>query len=210
MQAYLSPVITESGPVTVAGIQRFCHTWAPFELAPWASLTLVHGFGAHGGRFNEMGTALASLGLAVQAIDLVGHGRSPGRRGCIDSYDQLLDEVHVSLKHTMDCFPGIPHFLFGHSMGGNLAINLALRRPEDLQGVLGLIVGSPMLRAAEMPKERVMDAGRWLATKVPNWRIKTPKVGEQVEPGPPRSGRLHARSLGAPQHVAKIGSQFGG
>jgi len=36
------------------------------------------------------------------------------------------------------------------------------------------MVGSPMLRAGEMPKERMMDAGRWLASKIPNWRIKAP------------------------------------
>ncbi len=124
----------------------------------------------------EMGTAIASLGVAVQAIDLVGHGRSPGRRGCIESYDQLLDDVHMSLLHSQQSFPKMPQFLFGHSMGGNLVLNLAMRRPHDVAGISGLIVGSPMLRAAQMPKERIMDAGRWLATKVPNLRFKTPMV----------------------------------
>ena len=145
-------------------------------MSPWAALTLVHGFGDHGGRFAGMATSLASFGIAVQALDLVGHGRSPGRRGCIHSYDQLLDEVHDSLQHSTDSFPRIPQFLFGQSMGGNLVLNLALRRPLDVKRVNGLIVVSPMLRAGEMPKERFMDAGRWLASKIPNWRIKAPVV----------------------------------
>lgn len=143
-------------------------------------MTLVHGFGAHGGRFCEMGTAIASMGVAVHAVDLVGHGRSPGRRGCIDSYDQLLDEVHVSFKYSTERFPRIPQFLFGHSMGGNLVLNLAIRRPNEVEEATGLIVSSPMLRAAEMPKDRIMDAGRWLSTKVPNWRIKTPFVASKL------------------------------
>jgi alpha-beta hydrolase superfamily lysophospholipase len=127
-----------------------------------------------------MGTSLSSLGVAVQATDLVGHGRSPGRRGCIESYDQLLDEVAMSLEHSMRTFPRAPHFLFGQSMGGNLVINLALRRPEVVAKTHGIIAGSPMLRAGKMPKERIMDAGRWLATKIPNWRIKAPVEVEKL------------------------------
>lgn len=176
MQPYLSAVENSSGTVLSDGVPRFFHSWVPKSQSPWAALTLVHGFGDHGGRFVGLGTSLASFGIAVQAIDLVGHGRSPGRRGCIDSYQQLLDDVCVSLDYTNVAFPRMPQFAFGHSMGGNLILNLALRRPAEIQGLNGLIVTSPMLRAGTMPKERIMDAGRWLAMKLPNWRIKTPVV----------------------------------
>lgn len=121
-----------------------------------------------------MGTSLASLGVAVHAIDLIGHGKSVGRRGCIDSYDQLLDDVQNAQIHTESLWPNIPQYLFGQSMGGNLVLNWAIRRPELATKMRGIIAGSPMLRATTMPKEKMMDAGRWLATKVPNWRIRTP------------------------------------
>lgn len=174
MQAYLSTVESKSGVVTTAGTERFFHTWTPDSVAPWAALTLVHGFGDHGGRFDGIGTSLASFGIAVQAIDLIGHGRSPGRRGCIDSYEQLLDDVLSSIEYSRANLPRMPQFLYGHSMGGNLVLNLALRRPCELKCLTGLMVGSPMLRAGDMPKERIMEAGRWLASKIPNWRIKAP------------------------------------
>ena len=32
----------------------------------------------------------------------------------------------------------------------------------------------PCSRQARCPRKRFMDAGRWLATKIPNWRIKAP------------------------------------
>jgi acylglycerol lipase len=160
--------------IQVQGHERFQNAWKPDTQSPWCTLTIVHGFGDHGGRFAGMGTTFASMGIGVQATDLVGHGRSPGRRGCIASYDQLLDDVCMSLQHTLEEYPRIPHFMFGQSMGGNLLINLALRRPEALSCVQGIVVGSPMLKAGKMPKERIMDAGRWLATKLPNWRIKAP------------------------------------
>ena len=174
MQKYLSSVDGSCGTISIRGNERFRHGWKPDDEAPWACLTIVHGFGDHGGRYAGMGTTLASLGVAVQAIDLVGHGQSPGRRGCIASYEQLLDEVEESLTYSILSFPRIPHFLFGQSMGGNLVLNLALRRSESIRRARGIVCGSPLLRAFSMPKERFMDAGRWLATKIPNWRIKAP------------------------------------
>lgn len=162
--------------IEIAGAKRFHHSWLPESSSPWAILTVIHGFGDHSGRYAGMGTSLASLGIGVRAIDMIGHGRSPGRQGCIDSYDQLLDEVENSVAQSTQMFPRMPHFLFGQSMGGNLVLNLALRRPESLSGVSGIVAGSPMLKATKMPKENFMNAGRWLATKIPNWRIKTPVV----------------------------------
>lgn len=172
MIGYGRPVACEARNVELRGTTRFSHLWIPTNEAPWAALTITHGFGAHGGRFAGLGTSLASMGIALNAIDLVGHGRSPGRRGCIESFDQLLDEVEASLEHAEELFANTPQFLFGQSMGGNLALNLVLRRPDFCDRLHGVIAGSPMLRPAKMPKERIMDAGRWLAKKVPNLRIK--------------------------------------
>lgn len=121
-----------------------------------------------------MATSLASMGLSVVACDLVGHGRSPGKRGVIDSYDSLLDEVERTLAHSRECWPRIPHFLFGQSMGGNLVLNWALRRDGNSYPVFGLVAGSPMLRSPNTPKETIMNAGRWLARRLPNLRIPTP------------------------------------
>lgn len=137
-------------------------------------LTVIHGFGDHGGRFSGLGASLASWGIGVCAVDLVGHGRSPGKQGCIQSYDQLLDDVEHSIERSIQDHPSVPHFLMGKSMGGNLILNLALRRPESVNKIQGLIACSPMLKPTTMPKEKFMNAGRWLATKIPNWRIKAP------------------------------------
>jgi alpha-beta hydrolase superfamily lysophospholipase len=153
---------------------RFSHRWAPNNAAPWAAVSIIHGFGDHGGRFAGMATSLASMGLAVTAVDLVGHGRSPGKRGVIGSYEQLLDEVENALGHSNALWPRIPQFLFGQSMGGNLVLNWLLRRAVEDFPLMGAVVGSPMLRSPNMPREKIMNAGRWLARRMPNLRIPTP------------------------------------
>lgn len=175
MHAYLSPVGYDSETMeSRSGQRRHVHRWVPAGRDAWGHLTIVHGFGDHGGRFAGMATSLASLGLSVIACDLIGHGRSPGKRGVIESYEQLLDEVEIGLEHGIALNPRIPHFLFGQSMGGNLVLNWALRRRDFRVPLLGVIAGSPMLRSPRMPKEQIMNAGRWLAERMPNLRIKTP------------------------------------
>lgn len=175
MQSYLSSVEYVAEEIHIApGQVRHSHRWLPDGVTPWASLTVIHGFGDHGGRFAGMATSLASFGIAVSAIDLIGHGRSPGRRGCIASYEQLLDEVQGALQLADEQWPRIPKFLFGQSMGGNLVLNWAIRRRLESQSLQGIMCGSPMLRTPSMPKENMMDAGRWLAKRLPHWRIRTP------------------------------------
>lgn len=159
---------------------RYEHRWCPKDGTPWGAITILHGFGDHGGRFEGMGTHLASLGLAVSAIDLLGHGRSPGKRGVIESYEQLLGEVDCALEISQRAWPKIPHFLFGQSMGGNLAINWLLRRGSHTNGLQGAIIGSPMLRTPCEPREHFMRAGRWLAERLPNLRIQTPMCVEKL------------------------------
>jgi alpha-beta hydrolase superfamily lysophospholipase len=175
MQAFLSSITYHSQALAWGmGHTRFVHQWAPLDEEPWACVSIVHGFGDHGGRFAGMATSLASMGLHVIACDLVGHGRSPGKRGVIESYEQLLDEVERVLQFACESLPKVPHFLFGQSMGGNLVLNWAMRRAESGFPIFGVVAGSPMLRSPNTPKESIMNAGRWLAQRFPNLRIPTP------------------------------------
>lgn len=174
MNPYESPVATWTSVRSGSNGYRFVHSWFPESFQPWAALTVVHGFGDHGGRFAGLGNSLASMGVALLAIDLIGHGRSSGKRGHIDSYDQLLDEVSSGLELTRSEWGRIPQFLFGQSMGGNLVLNLGLRRPEDCSNLMGIIAASPMLRPAKMPSEQFMSVGRWLAHRFPGVRINAP------------------------------------
>jgi acylglycerol lipase len=171
---YEYPVATWTSVRPGSNGYRFVHSWFPESFQPWAALTIVHGFGDHGGRFAGLGNSLASMGIALLAIDLIGHGRSSGTRGRIDSYEQLLDEVSSGLELTRSEWGRIPQFLFGQSMGGNLVLNLALRRPEECRSLLGVIAASPMLRPAKMPSEQFMTVGRWLAKRFPRVRINAP------------------------------------
>ncbi len=123
--------------------------WQP-ETSPKAVVCLVHGLGEHTGRYAHVATALNEAGYALLGFDLRGHGKSGGRRGHTPSYDALMDDIGRLLDEAAARYPGLPRFLYGHSLGGNLVLTYALRRLA-LRGkdtVAGVISTSPGLRVA--------------------------------------------------------------
>jgi len=111
-------------------------------------MALIHGHGEHIGRYGPFAECLNRAGVALMGMDLIGHGESPGKRGHFPSYDAVLDSLAALLARAGDRYPGLPVFLMGHSMGGNLVANYVLRRKPELQGV---ILSAPWLELAFAP-----------------------------------------------------------
>lgn len=113
-----------------------------------AVVCLIHGLGEHCGRYKHMAEAFNRAGMAMLAFDLRGHGRSEGRRGHAPSYAALMSDITLLLKNAEARYPDIPRFLYGHSLGGNLAIHYALKHNPELAG---LIASAPLFRLAFDP-----------------------------------------------------------
>ena len=126
------------------GLTMYARRWMP-EAPPKAVICLLHGHGEHINRYNHVGEAFTRAGYALQGYDLRGHGQSGGPRGHTPSYEHLLNDLHDFLTDARTRYPGLPVFLYAHSMGGNQIANYALRFPEGLTGV---ILSSPWLRLA--------------------------------------------------------------
>jgi alpha-beta hydrolase superfamily lysophospholipase len=126
---------------------------------PRGHVVLVHGRGEHSGRYLHVAEAFAARGLKLIGLDLRGHGRSGGKRGDVPSYDALLDDVDT-VVHSVRA-NGTPLFLFGHSMGGQIALNYLIDREPPCRGA---IIASPYLRLAFRPERwrlLVAHAIRW-------------------------------------------------
>lgn len=113
-----------------------------------AVIALVHGMGEHSGRYRRFAEYLTGKGIAIISYDQRGHGKSEGKKGHITHYNQLLDGIDELLERTRLQFKDKPVFLYGHSMGGNLVLNYALKKPHKVKG---LIVTGPLLRLAFEP-----------------------------------------------------------
>jgi alpha-beta hydrolase superfamily lysophospholipase len=97
--------------------------------------------GEHSGRY---GTSFAdfytSAGFALVIPDLPGHGKTEGPRGHIADNILFLDHIDHFLKKTRELYPDKPVFIYGHSMGGSLALWYSLARNPQING---MVVTSP-------------------------------------------------------------------
>jgi len=114
-----------------------------YDTTPKAVVVLIHGFGEHCSRYTPYIKLFESEKVAFISMDLIGHGRSEGKRGVIKSYKQLLDDVDLLIDKAEALFPGLPKFLYGHSMGGNIAFNYLLQRNYPFKSA---IISSPWLQ----------------------------------------------------------------
>jgi acylglycerol lipase len=151
---------------TKDGLQLFTREWDSRQAK--ALVVMTHGFGEHSGRYNVLGQVLAESGYPLYAYDVRGHGQSGGRRGHTPHYNALLEDLGLVIQHARRKRTHMPLFIFGHSMGGNIAINYALRRPKGLSGV---ITTSPMLRLAFTPPPWKTSLARMLAHVVPTFGL---------------------------------------
>lgn len=130
--------------------------WSARE--PRAALAIVHGLGEHGGRYSALAGDLVAEHFSVLALDLAGHGHAEGPRGDLP-WLRVRDEVVPALLAEATASTAghgdVPRVLFGHSMGGVMALDHALAHPH---GLAGLVLSSPGLRIPAPPAWKVAAA----------------------------------------------------
>ena len=111
-----------------------------------AHLLLIHGIAEHAGRHAHVATRFARAGIETHAFDLRGFGASEGRRAYLDSWSRYHDDVEDQIAAIRAASGGLPVVLYGHSMGGLIALGYVLadpRRPDpDL-----LVLSAPAIAA---------------------------------------------------------------
>jgi alpha-beta hydrolase superfamily lysophospholipase len=117
------------------GRELFFQSWKP-EGAPRAVIAIVHGGLEHSGHYGFLVDSLVDKGFALAGLDLRGHGKSKGKRGHIMDWNEIREDMGSYLSKLQKEFPGRPLFLFGHSVGGTIALDYALRRSPALAGVI--------------------------------------------------------------------------
>jgi len=110
--------------------------------APRASLLIIHGFGEHGARYQDMAEYFTSRGITVLTFDNRGHGRSEGKRGVIKGWEEYRYDTRSAAAELARLCPVVPMFVFGHSLGGTIALDYVLTSDTPPRG---LIVSAPAL-----------------------------------------------------------------
>lgn len=99
-----------------------------------------HGLAEHAARYARFAGALSSAGYHVYAHDHRGHGHTTapdapqGRFALSNGGALVLDDVLAVRRYAKTAHLGLPLVIFGHSMGGLIAMNSVLRDPDGLSG----------------------------------------------------------------------------
>ena len=170
------------------------HVAAPAALAgpdgePWASLLLVHGLAEHCGRYEHVGAQLARAGIDIHGFDLRGFGGSGGPRASIDRWSQLHDDLEERLVAVRSIAPARPLVLFGHSLGGLIALGYVLdgRARPDLLVLSAPAIGARIplwQRALVGSLRRVAPGLAALEPARPRRPVVRPRVGEDYVADP--------------------------
>jgi acylglycerol lipase len=153
---------TEGTVESADGIRIAYRAWPK----PGAQVTfaVVHGLGEHAGRYERFARGMAEHGMGTFAVDLRGHGKSPGQRGHVDSWSQWTDDVSAFVKHVSTLAAGevVP---VGHSFGGAAMLSTVLA--GKLPASKRFIVSSPALK---------------VKVAVPAWKITLGNATSKVVP----------------------------
>lgn len=143
-----------------------------------ATLIYCHGMNSHTNsrHVGELFAKLAAPGLAVIAADLPGHGYSEGKRGLVEDWSTIFEELQrftemllgktqksiepgtfdVGVPHdALQVIRTVPLFLCGFSMGGMIATYLALylqENPRIKSQLRGITLISPAISVPLPPR----------------------------------------------------------
>jgi alpha-beta hydrolase superfamily lysophospholipase len=108
--------------------------------APRGVVHINHGLAEHAGRYQRFADHLVAHGFHVYAHDHRGHGGTrapdapPGMFAKQDGAEKVIADVLAVHESIAKEHPGLPVIVFGHSMGGLIALNFVERHGRRIAG----------------------------------------------------------------------------
>ncbi|HPI40692.1 MAG TPA: lysophospholipase [Pseudobdellovibrionaceae bacterium] len=135
----------------------FFQTWQ--KPNPKAHILITHGHGEHSECYHRLIDSFKEDSFSFWAWDLRGHGKSEGRRGYAEAFDDYLNDYIFFLNLAFSQIK-TPIFLLSHSMGGLIQLKTQILNPNLFTSIQGQCLSAPLLG---------------LALPVPQWK----QVGAQ-------------------------------
>jgi uncharacterized protein len=126
------------------------HAWWSPASDPGAPALLY----LHGARWNLTGSVTRiprwnKMGFSVLAIDYRGFGKSVSSDASVPTERSAQEDAQAAFAKLTELAPAARRFIFGHSLGGSIATDLAVRRPD----ANGLILEGAFTNIADMIRE---------------------------------------------------------
>lgn len=168
--------------------ELFGQSWIP-DVEPKAVINFVHGIGEHSSRYQDWMPFFVDAGYAVFAIEYRGHGHSFGKRGHINNYDELLNDVDILFEQSAKAYPDLPQFLYGHSLGGGIVTHYTLKRKPNIKA---LVATSPWFLLTKEP---------------PSWQLGLVKFIHKLAPKLIITSNINTKNITQNQDIVKAYSE---
>ena len=159
----MTPQLTVDSFTTRDGVALPARRWLP-DGAPRGVIIALHGFNDYGNAFADIGTFLASHGIAVIAYDQRGFGAAP-QPGIWPGRQILSADFRDVLAATRAAYPGVPVHALGESMGGGVLMAAWAQTPYPVDSVI--LVAPAVWGRATMPFYQT--AALWMTTYTTPW-----------------------------------------
>jgi len=131
--------------------------WEPDSGVKNGCMILIHGLGEHSQRYDgDFSNFWIDKGFTILTFDIPGFGRSSGKRGHLQKPEELFTILDDLIQSAKKEFTGKPIVIYGHSMGGEIALWYGLLQHPEISG---LIASAPSIGPKdEVPKMKVFFA----------------------------------------------------
>ncbi len=187
----------------------FSQCWCPDEL-PKVVIILLHDVGEHCSRYERWAWKFVEKQIAVLTMDYRGHGKSDGKKGYVDNFDQLIKDAKLLVSKAEKEYPKIPKIIYGQGLGGNIALYNALKYPSIYNCA---IATSPWLKPSGKSNNVYSTYSKFLKKYFPKFSFKyilnvsnltnNPSAVEDYFSDPLNHNRLTSRLLKEMRHSGK-------
>jgi alpha-beta hydrolase superfamily lysophospholipase len=186
------------------GVTLYAHRWRPGGTTR-ASLVLVHGIAEHAARHDHVARRFADAGIETFAADLRGFGRSSGPRAYLDRWSRYHDDVEDQIAAARAAVPGKPLILYGHSMGGLIALGYVLADPpRPLPDAL--VLSAPAIAANVPTAKRI--AAAVLGVALPRFSLANDLPAGGLSHDPQVEIAYRTDPLNVHRTTARLGSEL--
>lgn len=145
---------------------------------PELNIIITHGMGEHSESYARLVSHFENSKFSFFAWDLRGHGRSDGKRGYAENFNDFVYDMEIFLSEAFKTFKfKAPVVLLGHSMGGLIQTKFLISNPGKFN-IYAQVLSSPLI-GFSLPVPAIKDKAAHLLNMV------LPKVtlGNEIDPG---------------------------
>jgi len=151
-----------------SGYQIFSQIWES-ENPSKGVIVLVHGLGEHSDRYcTHFANYFSNEGYSILTFDLPGHGKSSGKKGHIKEYGDFDELLSAGISYAKNKYPSLPIFVYGHSLGGLIALEYSIQVNPNINGV---IASAPVMDVYEPVRPAKLFLAKIMNTVFPSFSL---------------------------------------